>query len=479
MPIVNSTVAPLMFRYFEEISRIPRGSGNEERIADYLDSFAKVRGLCCYRDSENNIFIKKPATAGREGEAPMLLQGHTDMVCEKLPESDHDFLKDALSLYVEDGWLKARGTTLGADDGIAVAAMLAILDGGIISHPPLECLFTTAEETGLDGVGAFDFSRVSAKRLLNLDSANEVEVVCGCAGGVRSEMTFRGEKTVLPEEMLEIRVSGLCGGHSGEDIHRGLANANRIVSRLLLALADGMEVRIGRIDGGSKDNAIPRNCTASVAVADGKKAMSAVLDEAERIREELCAADGEFSCAVQAVAAEPTWDAAMSLRVLAAIANAPCGVIEMSRDVEGLVEWSSNLGVIRTEGEAVTLTFQSRSTIEARLDHTVRMIDALASACGGMAKHHGRYPGWNYEKDSPLRDCYLAAYHRLFGGEAKPVIIHAGLECGLIRAKIPDMDIISIGPENLGLHSPSERLNIASAERFWLLLEYLLGEGER
>ncbi len=475
MSLVNSNIAPLMFHYFEEISRIPRGSGNEKGIADHLVAFAKTRNLECYRDEENNVFVKMKATAGREKEAPVLLQGHTDMVCEKLPEVEHDFLRDPLKLYVEDGWLKAKGTTLGADDGVAVAAMMAVLDGALASHPAIECLFTTSEETGMNGAVAFDYSRITARKMLNLDSANEVEVVCGCAGGVRSEIVLEGARAPRDGSAITVTISGLCGGHSGEDIHRGLANANRLMGRILLALTAEVDLCISAVRGGSKDNAIPRDCTASLVVSDAKKAAAVIRAEAENIAAELSKADGGFSCEVEPCTVEDAWDGDFSRRLLTAICNAPCGVIEMSRDVEGLVEWSSNLGVITTDGERVVFTFQSRSTIEARLDHTVRIIDALAKTCGGEARHHGRYSGWNFEKESPLRDGYIAAYRELFGGEVKPVIIHAGLECGLIRAKIPDMDMISIGPENIGLHSPSERLNIAGAERFWQLLEKMLG----
>lgn len=475
MSIVNSNIAPLMFHYFEEISKIPHGSGNEKEIADYLCAFAKERGLDCYRDEENNVLIKKAATAGRENEKPVLLQGHTDMVCEKLPESDHDFLRDPLKLYVKDGWLAAEGTTLGADDGIAVAAMMAMLDGALASHPALECLFTTSEETGMNGTIAFDFSKVSARRMLNLDSASEAEVVCGCAGGVRSEITLAGEKTVRNGDALCIKVSGLCGGHSGEDINRGLANANRLMGRILLAIRAEMPLCLVSVKGGSKDNAIPRDCTAVFAVENGARATEIAEKEAKNIAAELAAADAEFVCKVCAAENEPAWNEELSARILAAICNAPCGVIEMSRDAEGLVEWSSNLGVIETAGESITLSFLSRSTIEARIDHTIRIFDALALAVGGKAEHHSRYTGWNYEKESPLREAYLEAFRALFGKEATPIIIHAGLECGLIRAKVPDMDMISIGPETVGLHSPSERMNIASAERFWQILEKMLG----
>lgn len=475
MSIVNSKIAPLMFHYFEEICKIPHGSGNEKEIADYLVAFAGARGLYCYRDEENNVFIKKPATAGRESEKPIALQGHTDMVCEKLPEVEHDFLRDPLKLYVKDGWLAAEGTTLGADDGIAVAAMLAILDGAIASHPALECLFTTSEETGMNGTIAFDFSKMSARRLINLDSASEAEVVCGCAGGVRSEITLEGDKKEVSGEALCVKISGLQGGHSGEDINRGLANANRLMGRILLALQAQMPLCIASIVGGSKDNAIPRDCTAVIAVENRQKAVEIINVEAKNIATELTGADGEFTCTVEPCSGAPAWSAELSARILAAICNAPCGVIEMSRDAEGLVEWSSNLGVIETEGKGITLSFLSRSTIEARIDHTIRIFDALALACGGAAKHHSRYTGWNYEKISPLRESYLATFRTLFGKDATPIIIHAGLECGLIRAKVPNMDMISIGPETLGLHSPSERMNIASAERFWQVLEKMLG----
>ena len=298
MSIVESAIAPVMFHYFEEISKIPRGSGNEKGIADYLEAFANERALSCYRDAENNILIKKPATSGREADAPVLLQGHTDMVCEKLPSVKHDFLTDPLKLYVEDGWLKAKGTTLGADDGIAVAAMLAILDGAIVSHPALECLFTTAEETGMDGAVAFDFSLISARKLLNLDSACEWEVVCGCAGGVRSEIAFEGKKAKRRGHAVAVTVSGLCGGHSGEDIHRGLANANRLVARVLMKIAETNPLYISSICGGSKDNAIPRDCTAEVIVADFDRAFEAVQAEAAAIADELSEADSGFACSI-------------------------------------------------------------------------------------------------------------------------------------------------------------------------------------
>ena len=327
----------------------------------------------------------------------------------------------------------------------------------------------------MNGASVFDFSRVSARRMLNLDSASEAEVICGCAGGARSEITLSGAKTVQAGDAVCISLSGLCGGHSGEDIHKGLANANRLMGRILLAIRAEMPLSIASIKGGAKDNAIPRDCTAVLVVENGPRAMEIAEKEAKNIAAELAAADAEFACKVGVCESAPAWSAEDSARILAAICNAPCGIIEMSRDAEGLVEWSSNLGVIETAGESITLSFLTRSTLEARIDHTLRVFDALALAVGGKAEHHSRYPGWNYEKESPLREAYLDIFRTLFGKEATPIILHAGLECGLIRAKVPDMDMISIGPETLGLHSPTERMNIASAERFWQILEKLLG----
>lgn len=475
MSIVNSKIAPLMFHYFEEICKIPHGSGNEKEIADYLVAFAKERGLWCYRDEENNVLIKKNATAGREGEKPVAIQGHTDMVCEKLPEVAHDFLRDPLKLYVKDGWLAAEGTTLGADDGIAVAAMMAILDGAIASHPALECLFTTNEETGMDGAEAFDYSKMEARQLINLDGASELQVICGCAGGVRTDIVFDGEKTACGKNGLRLTVSGLCGGHSGEDIHRGLSNANRLIGRILLAIEAEMPVCIGEINGGAKENAIPRDCSVVISVENVARAKEIAGAEIEAIVAELSAADTEFACEVKELAVNEAWDADRSARIIAAICNVPNGIIEMSRDAEGVVEWSSNLGVIKTEGDSVTLSFLSRSTIEARIDHTMRSMNALAKGLGAQTFHRNRHVGWNFEKNSPLRQRYIDAYRSLFGKEVQATMIHAGLECGLIRAKIPDMDMISVGPVTLGLHSPTERMDIASAERIWQVVEKMLG----
>lgn len=473
--IVNSEIAPLMFGYFEDICKIPHGSENESAIAEYIVEFAKARGLECYKDEANNVLVRKNGTKGRESENYLLLQGHTDMVCEKDSGVNHDFTKDPLRLCVDDeGFLRARGTTLGADDGVAVAIMLAILDGALESHPPIECLFTAGEEIGMIGAGKFDFSLLKARRMINIDSETEGKAVVGCAGGVRSEMILPVTRVSASGEGLRVKLGGLCGGHSGEDINKGRANANRLMGRLLTELSFKCELGISSVNGGSKDNAIPRECVAEICVPDFFEALMEIERIAKTISKEISSDDKGFFCTVEHCEKSDVLDKASAQKVMLGINNTPCGVIEMSNDVEGLVEWSANLGVVETREDSVKLTYLTRSSIDERIDYSMHVLDRLAETLGGEVGHFGRYTGWSYAKVSPVRDAYMAAYKTLFGKEAGAEIIHAGLECGLVRANIPDMDIISIGPDIIALHSPGEKLNIASAERLWRLLEYML-----
>lgn len=454
-----------LFRFFEEICAIPHPSYHEEQIADYLEKFARARGLECYRDALNNVLIKKSATRGEEHRAPILFQGHTDMVCEKNGDVEHDFLKDPLRLFLDGDLLGARGTTLGGDDGIAVAAMLAILDGELQAHPPIECLFTVCEEVGLNGAQGFDYSKLSARRLINMDSEALGVVTAGCAGGLRSELSLTGTRETGAGACLEIAVRGLAGGHSGCDIHRGRANANRLMGRLLAALKD---FRIISLDGGSKDNAIPRECVARVSVKDAGGAEATLRAMASQIAGELCADDAGFSLDVRSSACDvERLDGESTRRVLALLTASQNGVLEWHRDVAGLVEYSRNLGVVRTEGDTVTVVFSTRSSIEGRLDATVRELDALGAALGCAVKHHSRYPGWSYAPSSAVRDAYLRAYREVTGEEGRVEVIHAGLECGIIYSHLPDMDMISIGPDMSDIHSPDERLDLSSVETFW------------
>ena len=463
-----------IFTYFEEISAIPRGSGNEAGVADYLVRFAHSQGLDCVRDRNNNVLIRKAATAGRENDAPLLFQGHTDMVCEKNGDVSHDFERDPIRLIQNGNQLSADGTTLGADNGIAVAMMLAMLDGTMPSHPALECLFTTEEETGMGGAIAFDYSLLKARHMINLDSEEESVVTVGCAGGIRSDLCIPVKYGAIgARELCRISLTGLGGGHSGADIHTGRQSANLLLGRLLASLDD---VRLISIEGGSKDNAITREATAVVAVPSVAAASVKLLALGDEIAGELVKEDE--NCRIlcerlterQAAELPQAMDATTTARVLGILCNAPCGVLAMSREVEGLVEYSRNLGILRTGEGAVRMTFTSRASRESRLDATVTALDALAAAVGGTVNHHSRYPGWEYAAESAVRDAYTEAYRTVCGGEMQILAIHAGLECGYIKKQIPDMDMISVGPNMKDIHSPDEVLYLDSVERVWRVL---------
>lgn len=464
-----------VFRFFEEISAIPRASYHEAAVADYLERFAMERGLFCYRDAQNNVLIKAPATRGREDAPPILLQGHTDMVCEKNADVEHDFSRDPLRLWVDGNLLRAKGTTLGADNGIAVAIMLALLDGEVGEHPAYECLFTTAEEVGLDGAREFDYSRIAAKRLINLDSEALGKVTCGCAGGVRSDLTLAYTPEVCSGETLRISIKGLMGGHSGENINCGRANANKLMGRLLAGLLQKTDLQIASIEGGSKDNAIPRECEAVISVADSDQASDILTVLAEEICSELCSDDAGCTITVEDT---ETPDAVLSLadsiRAIAVLATPANGVLEMSRDVAGLVEYSRNLGVVRTGDGEMIFTFSARSSMESRIDATEAEMELLGRMTACTVEHRGRYPGWSWAPTSPLRDAYAAAYREVTGKEAEVGAIHAGLECGIIFANCPEMDIISIGPSLCDIHSPAESMDLDDAEIFWDTLAELI-----
>ena len=461
---------------FEEISAIPRASGNEAAIAAWIEKFAKERGCFCLKDKSNNVFVRVPASAGREHEAAVLLQGHTDMVCEKNSDTEHDFSSEGLKLYLEDGWLRARGTTLGGDDGAAVAIMLAVIDGCLESHPTVECLFTTDEEVGLLGAGSFDYSVITAKSMINLDSEEEGAVIVGCAGGVRSDVEIPIKFQPVRGEVLKISLTGLCGGHSGENINCGRANASKLMGRLLLAVSRKMRVNLISVSGGTKDNAIPREAFAEISVANAERAARAVMSEVNRVRGELCAEDAQLTvvCSVPSDACESMMTADSTRRVLGLLGTVQNGVIEMSRDVPGLVGFSRNLGVVKTNENSVSFIFSSRSALESQLDASVDSLDALAAALGGKTRHYSRYPGWSYAQRSPIRNKYLKAATRVLGYEPNVMMIHAGLECGIIRSRLPKLDMIAIGPDMRGIHSPDEALSIASMEKVWKIVAEML-----
>ncbi len=460
--------------YFEEISKIPRGSGNEAKVAAYVEDFAKERGLSVVRDGANNVYIRKPASVGREADPGVVLQGHLDMVCEANGDVNHDFLKDPIRLIRKGDILTADGTTLGADNGVAVALMLALLESDKVSHPELECIFTADEEMGMTGMRAFDASLVRGRRMINLDSEGEGIATVSCAGGVRTVMTLSGEKKPIPEryETVVMTVKGLFGGHSGADIHLGRQNAIKIAARLLYSASYDADVRIVSLSGGSKDNAIPRECTVVFAANSHDKAASLIEGEAASLS--LADDDRGFSVTVEKTA-PADGSLLCSDALLRLLCDIPFGVLAMSKGIEGLVETSCNLGIVRTDEEGVTVTVSSRSSVEREINGLEAKLEELCRNAGGTAVHRNRYPGWEYKEGTELQRKYLDTFRELYGRDAAVVGIHAGLECGLFMQRVPDMDIIAIGPEVTNLHSPDETLYVSTYERLCELVERMLG----
>lgn len=480
LTLAQSLDPACVLQHFAAISNIPRGSGNESGVADFLVAFAEKNGLSCYRDATNNVLIKVPATKGHENAPALLLQGHTDMVCEKNADTAHDFENDPIRLILDGEYLRADGTTLGGDNGIAVAYMMALLESKDIPHPALECLFTSGEEVGMDGAIAFDYSQIRATHMINLDSEDERQITVGCAGGVRSDMTIPVVRRARGEDEAYLRVTlrGLCGGHSGEDINKGRAGANALLVRLLATVSRDVCFDLVRIDGGSKDNAIPRESEAVICLPAEKCAVASMmlLQHADAIGEELCAEDAD--CTVTCERIEPTDDAPMdadsTAKVLRALHLVPHGVLKMSTQVKGLVEYSRNAGVLRTLCDAVVLRLSSRSCRESLLDHAQISLEDYAALCGASVTHHDRYPGWEFAPDSAVREAYIAAMDAVCGVRPTVAAIHAGLECGYIKLQCPQMDIISVGPNMKNIHSPDEQLHLPSVKRVWNVLLHLL-----
>lgn len=465
-----------MFGFFEDISAIPRGSGNESGVADYLVRFAHERGLHYVRDSANNVFIRRPASPGREGEPAVLLQGHIDMVCVKTPGSTHDFEKDPIELYVEGDMLRARDTTLGADNGVAVAVMLELLSGDY-SIPPLECLFTADEETGMSGAFGFDCSQVTARKLINLDSGTEGVATAGCAGGARYNVSLPYERVPATDKAITLGITGLAGGHSGGDIHKYRGNAINIAGRMLAALYERNPFCLVTVSGGAKDNAIPINCTAVIAVHDPAEATAFLLEQESIVRSELPPEDNGFKVRISKPKnVEKTLTFADTSRVISMLTLFPRGPQAFSRDMPGLVETSANLGVVSDDGSEIAAQFLLRSSIESRLDELLLYFTRLARFIGLRAEWHSRYPGWRYNPNSELRAKFIEAYNSLEDRKRDAAVecTHAGLECGIFVGAIPGLDAISIGPDLYDLHTPTERVDLRSWERFFKLVLKML-----
>lgn len=471
--VINAYVSELPARFFEEISAIPRVSYYEERIADYLVAFATARGLAVYRDASHNVLIKKQGTVGRENERPLLLQAHTDMVAELAFGATHDFENEGLELQREGNILSAKGTTLGADDGFGVALMLSVLEGAE-SHPPLECLFTAAEEVGLVGATAFDYDKISARRMINFDSAEEHLVITGCCGGIRTNITVPVCFERISTQGIEIALHGLCGGHSGEDIHRGRANALCVMGAILKKLQKLTPFRVVSVHGGDKDNAIPRDCVATIVPDDLNTALD-FFANTEVLLQELVTSPDDSSRSldvrtIEVQQALPHTDTARLLSVLG-VRN---GVLQARAD--GSPRTSRNLARVRVLADNIDFAFSSRSPDEKCLNESKRELEALARSIGGGASHHGRYPGWESEGDSPVNLLWQSCYRAVTGREISSTVIHAGLESGLISARLPGLDVIAVGCNIHDLHTPAERMELDSFERIYRTLLAFLRE---
>ncbi len=470
-----------LFGYFEAISAIPRGSGNEKGIADYLVRFAEERGLFCLRDELHNVFIRKPATPGYENKATVMLQGHTDMVCEQNEGTGHDFETEGLELYVEKGWLKARGTTLGGDDGVAVAIMMAILADETLPHPEIECLFTTGEETGLYGATGFDYSVVKAKKLINLDSEEEGVATVSCAGGIGLDFRLMADRLPLAKiaRPISIEVSGLAGGHSGADIHLEHGNADILLTRILSALYEKHPFNLITINGGTRGNAIPREASAVLMTAEPEEALGFIKDYTETIKTWLPKADKRFR--VKTGKAKGTFETMLSFadtnRLLTLTALMPNGVIARMTDIPDMVQTSNNLGVIRDEGEdGILLIYHGRSSMDSKMDVLEYTAKRIAAVLNLELDVNGRYSGWPMIANSALANDFMAVAKHVLGDACKPRIcaIHAGLECGIISSAVEGLDAISIGPALKGIHAPGEALELGSMERLYKIVCELL-----
>lgn len=471
----------LVWKYFARISSIPRGSKNEAAMTRYVLDTAKKLGLQAQADKMGNVVVRKPASAGLEKIRPAALQGHLDMVCEKNGNKDHDFLKDPIQLVRRGNILKADGTTLGADNGIAVAASLAIMEDRSLKHGPLELLFTVDEETGMTGAANLKPDFLESRTLLNLDSEEEGTLYVGCAGGRDTTGIWKVTREKAPARSIpvQVKVSNLKGGHSGLEIDKGRGNAIKIAGRILKAL-ETAGARLSRIDGGNKHNAIPRECTAFLFLPLNKIAV------AEQIVGELYAAvKNEMAESEQDLKIDLTLDfrsskngtvlkRTLQKKILGAISGLPHGVIRMSATITGLVESSTNVAVIKTGKESLAITTSQRSSVASRLTEIVDSVSAIFALGGASIRHTDGYPGWEPDMKSPILKTAKSAYRSLYGKSVKVKAIHAGLECGLIGKRIPGMDMLSFGPTIEGAHSPDERIYIDSVEKFWkFLLEIL------
>lgn len=459
-------------RFFEEFSAIPHGSGNTSMIADYLVEFAKSRNLEYSRDTADNVVIRKPATKGYEDRPAIIFQGHLDMVAEKKPDATIDMEKEGLTLYRDGDFLKAKDTTLGGDDGVALAYALAVLDSDDIPHPDFEAVFTSDEEIGLLGAVALAPEAIKGRLLINIDSDAEGIFTVGCAGGMRSDVSLPVKRECAEGESYRLKVCGFKGGHSGVEIDKGRVNACKALVEILTGI-DG--IRINDIRGGNADNAIPRECECifTKEIVDTKKLLTFAKDVLAKYSDIEPDASVCFEACDNAPAPISADD---SKKLVAMLAELPSGIIAMSSDIEGLVETSLNMGILKASEESVDVSFSVRSAKGQEKRALGDRLAAIAKSYGASYSERGEYPAWEYKQDSHLRDVMVEVYEKMYGRSAEVVIIHAGLECGIFSEKLPGIDCVSIGPDNFDIHTTEERLSLSSLARVWEYLKAVLKE---
>lgn len=467
-----------LFHFFEDISAIPRGSANEKAISDYLVAFAEERNLWYHRDALFNVIIKKPASAGAKEKPAVMLQGHTDMVCEKLAGVAHDFTTDPLDLIIKDGVLSANGTTLGGDNGAAVACMLAILDDDTLTHPALECVFTTQEEIGLNGAEALDKSLLSARTMINLDSEDEGVATVSCAGGLRFGLTRPITRSKKEGMLLHLEATGLLGGHSGTDINKEHQNANLLMARMINHLFHNTDALLVDFNGGTKDNVIPRETSATLFYSDevaAKNAENLALALSADFSSEICPYEPAFQFLVSTEnGTADVISAEDGKAFITAMCLAPNGVQFRNMNLDGFTVTSLNLGIAATDETSASLVFAPRSSVATLMSALKEKLCLLAETFGFEVSMHGEYPGWSFAEVSPIRDVFVQSYKELFHDDLKIEAIHAGLECGLFSDAIPGLDAIAVGPTIRGCHTPDEHLPLDSFERFYELLTDVL-----
>lgn len=476
---IEGLTPPLVWKYFAALSRIPRCSKHEQNAAKFVLDTAKKLGLQARQDRAGNVVVRKPASAGRERVKSVCLQGHLDMVCEKNAGTVHDFSKDPIELVRKGNLLMANGTTLGADNGIAVATNLAIMEEKSLQHGPLELLFTVDEETGLTGAKSLEPGFVESRTLMNLDSEEEGALYVGCSGGQDTTGTWTVEFEPAPAGLLplEVRVTGLQGGHSGLEIDKGRGNALKIITRPLIALGD-LGARLSKIDGGNKRNAIPREAQALLLVPKGKmEAAKALIGEWNTIvRAELQSAEPDL----QLTATEPKVRKGSVMKkkyqkqIASVLLALPHGVTKMSADISWLVETSTNLAVITTAGKKVSVATSQRSSVASEIREIAQTVRTIFEMGGAEVTQGDGYPGWKPNMDSPILKLAVKTYEELYGKTPATKAVHAGLECGIIGEKYPGMDMVSFGPTLEGVHSPDEKMHIDTVPKFWNFLTGIL-----